>query len=100
MLMITRGNLIGDAADFKQRRLPFRLGHKGPDALQAHQQTFVSEFAQCAVNGHAAKAKLRHQLGLGGNAVVRLPDAGGDFFADGLFHLLIEGGRRTGWLIR
>jgi hypothetical protein len=29
--MVTRGNLIGNAADFKQGGLPFRLRHKRPD---------------------------------------------------------------------
>ena len=90
VLMITRGNLVRNAADFKQGGLPFRLRHKRPDALQAHQKPFVGQLAQRPVDGHPAKAKLRHQIGLRGNAVVRPPDAGGDFFADRLLHLFVE----------
>ena len=90
VLMITRGYLVRNAADFKQGRLSFRFRHKRPHALQAHQKPFVSQLAQRPVDGHPAKTKLRHQLGLRGNAIVRAPDAGSDFFANCLLHLFIE----------
>ena len=94
VLMVAGGNFIGNAADFKQRRLSFWLGDKGSDTLQTHQQPFIGQFPQRPVNGHSTKAKLRDQFSFGGNTVVRTPDAGSNFFADRLFHLLIK---RCGW---
>ncbi|MOA42218.1 hypothetical protein D3C78_1642490 [compost metagenome] len=100
MMMISRGDLIGDAANGKERGLPFWFGDKSPDPLQSHQHALVGQFPQRAVDGHAAKAKLRHQLRFGWNAVVWLPDARGDFLADRLFHLFVKRRGRAGWLIR
>ncbi len=90
VLMATRDNFIGNAAHFKQRRLPFRLGDEGPDPLQPDQQAFIRQLAQRAVDGHPAEAELGNQFSLRGNSVVRTPLAAVDFFANRLLHLFIE----------
>ncbi len=41
VLMVTGKNFFGNAAHLKQRRLPFRLGDKGPHPLQPDQQAFI-----------------------------------------------------------
>ena len=95
VLMISRVYLIGNTADFKQRRLTFGLRHESANPLQAHQKTFIGQFAQRPVDGHPAKTKLRHQFGLGRNTIVRAPDTGSNFFADSLLHLFVERRRRA-----
>lgn len=90
MLMLAGDNFIGNAANFKQRGLTFRLGDKRTDALQTHQQPLVSKLTQRPINSHTAKTILRDQLRFRRDAIVRLPDTAGNLFTDLLFYLFVK----------
>ncbi|MNF93498.1 hypothetical protein D3C84_761770 [compost metagenome] len=94
MPVATRGDFIGNVMHFEQRRLGLGLGNEGADTLHAHQQAFGRQFAQGAVDGHAAEAQLIDQLAFRRHTVVWRPAAVLDLLGDHLFDAGVQG-RRT-----
>ncbi len=83
--MAAFGDLVGDVAHFKQRRITLALGDEGADALNAHELALVGEFSQRSVGGHLADAKFHDQLVFRGNTMLRRPFAALDPIQDHLF---------------
>ncbi|MNT49008.1 hypothetical protein D3C72_1858300 [compost metagenome] len=78
--------------DLEKCRIAFGLGDKGTHTLQTHQHAFDGQFAQGAVDGHPAHAKLVEEFALGRQLAVGAPDAGTDLLQDDVLDPCIQRG--------
>ena len=78
MLMTSQMYLVGNIAYFKRVRCGLEIGHERPSSCDAFNVSFIVEFPQCPVGGHARHTCRVNKLILGWNAVAGLQLAVGD----------------------